>query len=105
MNDSQFIALSNAIQLSHLPKDVKFATNERRVENRDELVQLLCNQLETKSNDEWCDVFDTFASTVNSGMFSFGPINSVTQAFSDKQVWQVGSPRIPPPLPKKRSCS
>eukprot|EP00056_Hartaetosiga_gracilis_P001674 m.46635 g.46635 ORF g.46635 m.46635 type:complete len:451 (-) comp10730_c0_seq3:625-1977(-) len=86
MNDKQYNTLANAIGRPDLAEENKFKSNEGRVANREELVEAISTQLQTKTNDEWCQLFDEHATFVSSGMFSFGPINSVTQAFEDKQA-------------------
>lgn len=116
-NDMQFESLCNVIDKPELAKDVRFATNSARVENRDELTALLKPVFETKTVKDWLSLIDND--------FPCGPINNLEQVFSTSQVKErkmlmemehptvgrlplVGSPlkmnetpvdyRLPPPL-------
>lgn len=54
-NDRLFAALANALELAHLPSDARFATNPRRVSNRDELVRILGGRFATEDSATWLD--------------------------------------------------
>ncbi|EGD76409.1 CAIB/BAIF family protein [Salpingoeca rosetta] len=86
--NQQFAAFANAVGCTHWLEDPRFATNEQRVINRAELVQAISDVLQQRTRDEWCEHFA--ASRVPSGMFSYGPINSITEAFADVQATARG---------------
>jgi crotonobetainyl-CoA:carnitine CoA-transferase CaiB-like acyl-CoA transferase len=58
-----------------LADDARFATNPVRVQHRDELFDLMCEQLRTRGADEW------FAALTDAGV-PCGPINDVAGAFA-----------------------
>lgn len=62
-----------------LPDDPRFATNEARVERRDELREILESRLKTRSKREWTTLF------VDAGLPA-GPINTLDEVFDDPQV-------------------
>ena len=72
-------ALCTAIGREDLGVEPRFATNDARVRNRDELVPLLSEVLHTRSTAAWIDVFD--AAGVPSA-----PVNSLAQAFREPQL-------------------
>lgn len=65
--------------LPELPDDQRFATNEARVERRDELREILESRLKTRSKLEWTTLF------VEAGLPA-GPINTLDEVFDDPQV-------------------
>ena len=62
-----------------LAADPRFATNEARVERRDELRGILESRLKTRSKREWTAMF------VDAGLPA-GPINTLDEVFADPQV-------------------
>jgi crotonobetainyl-CoA:carnitine CoA-transferase CaiB-like acyl-CoA transferase len=52
-NDRLFAALCHALDVSELPDDERFTTNPSRVENRDELVQVLSARFSTNDVATW----------------------------------------------------
>jgi len=74
-NDRQFRALANALGLPDLAEDARFASNAARVQNRQELVQILTDVLTGETADEWF-------STLSSAGVPTGPINDLSQAFA-----------------------
>ncbi len=66
-------------ELDHLIEDPRFRTNELRVRNRTELIQMLEQKLSEKTLDEWNDAFDGAA-------FPYGAVNNLQRVFSDPQV-------------------
>ncbi|WP_339520089.1 CaiB/BaiF CoA-transferase family protein [Pseudomonas proteolytica] len=67
------------LELPGLPDDPRFATNEARVERRDELRGILESRLKTRSKREWTAMF------VEAGLPA-GPINTLDEVFADPQV-------------------
>jgi formyl-CoA transferase len=67
------------LDLPELPDDPRFATNETRVERRDELKEILESRLKTRSKHEWTTLF------VDAGLPA-GPINTLDEVFDDPQV-------------------
>eukprot|EP00049_Salpingoeca_infusionum_P000189 m.37974 g.37974 ORF g.37974 m.37974 type:complete len:423 (+) comp10144_c0_seq2:46-1314(+) len=84
MNDMQFSALCEDMELPFLLSDPRFTTNPLRVKNRGELLRIMCEKLLTRSTGEWVDHFSSRQR--DSGQFSFGPINNVVEAFQDVQA-------------------
>ncbi|QJI28855.1 CoA transferase [Pseudomonas sp. ADAK18] len=67
------------LDLAHLPDDPRFASNEARVERRDELKAILESRLKTRSKREWTELF------IGAGLPA-GPINTLDEVFNDPQV-------------------
>jgi len=78
-NDLQWGKFCKAAGHSELAADERFATNPKRIENREELIPLLDNLFSTKSVDEWLKTCEEVGVPA-------GPINTVDQVFSDAQV-------------------
>jgi CoA:oxalate CoA-transferase len=62
-----------------LPKDERFSTPSRRLENRKELERIINDALLTKERKEWLEV-------LNEGNVPAAEINNVAQAFTDPQI-------------------
>ncbi|XP_076621181.1 succinyl-CoA:glutarate CoA-transferase isoform X2 [Colletes latitarsis] len=75
----QFLDLLKRMQLPELFDDDKFKNNSARVENRDELLQILRKEFKKRSNKEWVVIFD-------GSSFPYGPINTLSQVFEDPHV-------------------
>ncbi len=69
-NNGQFRNLCQTLGLPELPNDQRFASNDSRTRNRDQLRPLLVERLRTKTADEW------FHALSEAGV-SCGPINSI----------------------------
>jgi crotonobetainyl-CoA:carnitine CoA-transferase CaiB-like acyl-CoA transferase len=69
-NDGQFRRLCEVLGLPELPEDPRFARNEDRTANRDELRPLLVARLRTRTKMEW------FRDIIGAGV-PCGPINTV----------------------------
>jgi crotonobetainyl-CoA:carnitine CoA-transferase CaiB-like acyl-CoA transferase len=52
-NNGQFSKLCDALDLSELPRDPRFASNEARTHNREALRPLLVERLRTRTASEW----------------------------------------------------
>ncbi|GHA47073.1 CoA transferase [Amylibacter ulvae] len=82
-NDGQFAKLCAILNLDHLAKDPRFATNQARVEHRDILVPMLQAELEKISKSECLQACET------NGVPA-GPINDMAEVFADPQVKSRG---------------
>ncbi|XP_030767872.1 succinate--hydroxymethylglutarate CoA-transferase [Sitophilus oryzae] len=78
-SDKQFVELCNLLGLDNLSKNPKFETNKTRVENRDELINILSQKLSSKTNDKWKEIF-------SQSSFPNGPVNNLTAVFNDPHV-------------------
>jgi crotonobetainyl-CoA:carnitine CoA-transferase CaiB-like acyl-CoA transferase len=78
-NDGQFRKLCEVLGLPELPEDPRFARNEDRTANRDELRPLLIERLATRSKMDW------FREIIAAGV-PCGPINTIDQgvAFAEE---------------------
>jgi crotonobetainyl-CoA:carnitine CoA-transferase CaiB-like acyl-CoA transferase len=74
-NDRQFARLCEMLGKLEIAADERFATNSRRVQNRDELIPLLKSIFETRSVREWLSVLEQTE-------IPCGPINNFEQVFS-----------------------
>lgn len=74
-NDGQFRRLVEAIGAPELARDPRFATNDRRVANRDELRSALEARLEARTRAEWREV-------LREAGVSAGPVQTIDEAFS-----------------------
>jgi formyl-CoA transferase len=78
-NDRQFARLAQICGRAEWVSDRRFATNEARVANRDEIVRLVSEAIRGKAAAEWLDQLEAAG-------IPAGPINSVTQALADVQA-------------------
>ncbi|HZT05450.1 MAG TPA: CaiB/BaiF CoA-transferase family protein [Chloroflexota bacterium] len=78
-NDGQFAALCEIVGEPSLAADARFATNEARVANRDELIGLLSERFAQRDAAYWVGAL--LARGVPSG-----PINEIPDVFADPQV-------------------
>jgi formyl-CoA transferase len=78
-NDRQFEKLCELIGHAELARDLRFATNAGRVENRDTLIPILIPFFKTRSADDWLSAFES------SGI-PCGPINTLNEVFNEPQV-------------------
>jgi len=82
-NDNQFRQLCALLGLAELAEDERFATNDRRVKNRDALIPLLSARLGTETSDHWVNA-------LNRAGVPGGRINSISEVFADPQVVHRG---------------
>jgi len=82
-NDAQFRRLCDAIGMSQLADDARFATNGGRVEHRDALVPTLAATFLTRGSDEWLERLEAAG-------VPCGPINTIDRVFADPQVRHRG---------------
>lgn len=78
-NDNLFRKFCEVADCRHLADDPRFATNDRRVENRAALTSLLAEIFRTRTTREWVEALEA-AGVPN------GPINNIRQVFEDPQV-------------------
>jgi len=78
-NDNLWKKFCAVTDLSDIADDPKFATNPKRVENRDEVVAIVSKKINTKTMQEWLDI-------LNDAGVPCGPIYTVDQIFKDPQV-------------------
>jgi crotonobetainyl-CoA:carnitine CoA-transferase CaiB-like acyl-CoA transferase len=78
-NDSQFVALCEAIGLTDLPADTRFARNADRVTNRETLIEMLKQHFLGATADEW-------VRRIHPQGVPIGVINSIAQALDEPQV-------------------
>ena len=78
-NDSQFLALCEAIGLPHLPADPRFTRNADRVANREAIVQILSEHFIGDRAQAWI-------SRIHPRGVPIGAINSIAQALDEPQV-------------------
>ncbi|HKW39034.1 MAG TPA: CaiB/BaiF CoA-transferase family protein, partial [Burkholderiales bacterium] len=78
-NDNLFRKFCDAADCPELADDPRFATNGKRVENRDELKRLLDTIFARRTKQEWVELLEA-AGVPN------GPINDIAQVFEEPQV-------------------
>lgn len=78
-NDSQFRSYCTAIGHSELALDPRFRTNPQRVRNREPLIALLSEIMQSKPVAYWLSLFES----VN---VPTGPINNLEQVYQNPQV-------------------
>lgn len=78
-NDTQFVALCDAIGLSHLPVDPRFTKNADRVRNREAIVGILSEHFLTDTADNW-------VSKIHAVKVPVGVINDIGRALAEPQV-------------------
>lgn len=83
-NDGQFKRFCEAAGMPALAQDDRYATNPKRVENRDTLVPIVASLVEGRTTDEWVDILEK--SNVPGG-----PINTIDRVFDDAQVQARGT--------------
>lgn len=81
--DEHFQDFCNRIGYPELPKDDKYITNKKRVQNREELIPFLKQIFAIKSKKEWSTVFE-------GSSFPFAPVNSLSETFNDPHVKEIG---------------
>jgi len=82
-NDQLWVKFCKAVGLEAVMDDPKFATNAKRVENREEIVKIIGDLIVTKNGEEWLAI-------LNDAGVPCGPIYSVDKIFKDPQVLHRG---------------
>jgi formyl-CoA transferase len=78
-NDAQFARLCDLIEAPELARDARFATNPRRVENRQAIVDLLAARFAREPAARWLE-------RLEAADVPCGAINDLAQVFADPQV-------------------
>lgn len=78
-NDTQFKDLSEALGWPWLASNPMFSTNELRVDNRVELLELLNKRFLEETTEYWTEISKSYS-------FTATPINNVQQAFEHPQA-------------------
>ena len=78
-NDQLWERFCKAVGLEKVMNDPKFATNAKRVENREEIVKIIGDLIAAKNGEEWLNIL------TDAGV-PCGPIYTVDKIFSDPQV-------------------
>lgn len=78
-NDGIWKSFCKALDSDELGKNQKFATNPKRVENRDVLISILTRIFLTKTRDEWIKI-------LLKEKVPAGPVYAMDEVFSDPQV-------------------
>ena len=91
-NDSQFRKFCEALGVSDLGSDERFATNSNRIRHRAALIPLLEPLVKLRMRDEWVNALEAAG-------VPCGPINNIDQVFENPQVKARGiKVDIPHPL-------
>ncbi len=78
-NDSQFANCCASLGCPEVAEDPRYSTNSARIENRDELVQIIAERLTGETTAYWLGQFASLH-------IPAGPINNLAQVFSDPVV-------------------
>lgn len=82
-NDSQFVALCDAIELPELSKDPRFSKNESRVRNRDAITEILSDHFKRDTAEAW-------VKKISKAKVPVGVINDIAGALAEPQVGARG---------------
>lgn len=78
-NDNQFSKFCQVAKLSNIAQDPCFATNEKRVINRDKLIPILAAKLASHTSQWWLEQLENVA-------VPCGPVNTLAQVFDHPQI-------------------
>ena len=78
-NDSQFVKFCQVAQCANIADDSRFATNEQRVNNRDELIPILARKLASHTSQWWIEQLESVS-------VPCGPVNTLEQVFNHPQI-------------------
>ena len=82
-NDSQFVALCDAIELPELSKDPRLSKNESRVRNRDAITEILSDHFKRDTAEAW-------VKKISKAKVPVGVINDIAGALAEPQVGARG---------------
>jgi crotonobetainyl-CoA:carnitine CoA-transferase CaiB-like acyl-CoA transferase len=77
--DQQFAKLCEALGRPELARDARYATNRRRMENKDTLIPALAERFKTRTAHDWMEAFTAVG-------IASGPLNDFGQVFADPQI-------------------
>ena len=78
-NDRQFANFCASLGCPEIADDPRYSVNSARIENRDELIQIIAERLRGETTAYWLDQFASLH-------IPAGPINNLAQVFSDPVV-------------------
>ena len=78
-NDNQFIKFCEVAQCSNIAEEPWFATNAKRVINRDKLIPILACKLASNTSQWWIEQLEQVA-------VPCGPVNTLEQVFNHPQI-------------------
>jgi crotonobetainyl-CoA:carnitine CoA-transferase CaiB-like acyl-CoA transferase len=78
-NQANYQRLVEVLEMPELATDARFVTNQNRMANRDALVALLTERLQTRTTDEWMALFDVAG-------LPAGPVLEIPDALSHPQA-------------------
>lgn len=79
----QFQELSKKLGISNEKSNMKFKDNKDRIYNRDILDSIIQDKFKEKTLKEWLNILE-------GSSFPFGPVNTISQAFNDEHVKDIG---------------
>lgn len=82
-SDRQFAALCERLGRPDLMADERFAVNQKRVVNREVIVQILSECIAAETTEHWMERFE-------GAPFPVGPVNSMAEVFADEHVQASG---------------
>ncbi|MDN8618194.1 CaiB/BaiF CoA transferase family protein [Variovorax ginsengisoli] len=83
VNDAQWKRLLDAVELSHLTQEARFADMASRMRHIDELYGILAERLRHKTTAQWTGIF-------TARDVSFGPVNSLDDLMQDEYLRETG---------------
>ena len=78
-NDSQFVKFCQVAQCANIAEDSRFATNEQRVNNREQLIPILASKLASHTSQWWIEQLESVS-------VPCGPVNTLEQVFNHPQI-------------------
>lgn len=78
-NDAQFARFCESAGLDGLAEDARFASNDARIENRDQLAQMIEKKTLEQTSAQWISQLELAGVPA-------GPVNDLAQVFDDPQV-------------------
>lgn len=82
-SNAQFADFCKIIHKEELISDKRFKDNAARVKNRDEIIRIISEVIETKTKNEWSEIF-------KNASFPNGPVNTMEDVFNDEHVKAIG---------------
>ncbi|KAI6241895.1 Succinate--hydroxymethylglutarate CoA-transferase [Aphelenchoides fujianensis] len=82
-DNSSFVHLCELLELPIVAEDPEFATNAKRVENRERLLRILSDKFATEDLEFW-------KAKLRNRRFPSGPVHNIAEAFDHEQVRHLG---------------